>query len=91
MNNPFQILEERLDTIEIKLNRILVESLENNTPDSQRYLTARNFCKRTNIAMQSFYNKAPKGEIPGATQFGRKWMVDIEIFEKYLTEKAAKP
>jgi len=56
--------------------------------DNQRFLTAQKFCRRTDTALQSFYNKAPKGEVPGATKFGRKWFVDMDIFEKHLRDNA---
>ncbi len=75
-----EILDERLPTITGDLNT--------KSNDDQRFITAKKFCKRTETALQSFYNKAPNGEIPGATRYGRKWFVDMDVFEKHLKDNA---
>ena len=90
---PLQRLEPILKNwfkevyLEVEAQKTGIQKVE----ESKRFLPVPEFCKHANIARQTFYNKAPRGLIPGATQFGRKWFVDIEIFNEYLTSKAVKP
>jgi len=76
---------------EILDERALVVSQEDKLSDSKRFLPVPEFCKHASIARQTFYHKVGRNEIPGAVQFGRKWYVDIEIFDEYLTTKAVRP
>ena len=56
----------------------------------QNWLTANEFCKLGIISESTFYKKAPKGEIPGAFQVGKKWFVDLEEFKSaFKPNKAA--
>ena len=45
------------------------------------------------IKRPTFYEKAPQGKIPGAGKEGKKWVVDLDVWEQSIREnqiKAAK-
>jgi len=79
--------------LEAKFKKWLGEILDERLPASiedpnnnQVFITPKEFCKRTDTALQSYYNNAHK--IPGSTKFGRKWLIDWSIFEQHLKNKA---
>lgn len=87
LNNPFQILEEKLENIESLLERI---SREKQPALRKTSLVSLNyFCNDLEIMkLPTAHIRLSKNGpgIPGATKIGRRWFIDMDQFEKVVRE-----
>ena len=93
MTNPFEIIDQRLSGIERQLAKIEIDFLKESDPKTgtlSKTLSLEEFCKETDMPKNTFYQKAAKGEIPGAFKAGRRWRVDFNEYLQACKAKAPK-
>jgi len=84
MSNPFEVINNRLTNIEELLLSIKhPPKSENPVPsENRKNVTAEYFCSTLRyMAQNTFYQRAPRGDVPGAFKIGARWFVDVEEFE----------
>lgn len=86
MNNPFQTIEERLNTIEallLNLNQQPKEQREQ--PVKEELLTVQEAAKFLNLTVPTVYTKVSRGELPVMKRSKRLYFSSIELMD-YLKE-----
>ena len=84
LTNPFQVLEEKLENIESLIKNI---SSEKQNPRNTSLVTLDCFCNDLQIMKQptAWMRLSKKGPgIPGAVKIGRRWFIDLDIFEQQI-------
>jgi len=85
--NPFDVLCEKLESIETLLERITSEK-----PKGQRntsFVSIDKFCNEFGfMKLSTAYIRLSKNGpgIPGATKIGRLWFIDLDVFEKEVRD-----
>ena len=96
MQNPFEVIDNRLSgieelLIEIKHGTYYATPTERERKDPTfKTLSLDEFCQETDMPKNTFYQKAAKGEIPGAFKAGRRWRVDFNEYLQACKAKAPK-
>lgn len=86
-SNPFEILEEKLESIETLLERISTEKQKAQRNTS--FVSIEKFCNEFGfMKLSTAYVRLSKNGpgIPGATKIGRLWFIDLDAFEKEVRD-----
>jgi len=84
MSNPFEVINNRLTNIEELLLSIKhPPKSEDPVPSKNRKnVTSKYFCNILGyMALNTFFQRAPRGDVPGAFKIGSRWFIDVEEFE----------
>jgi len=88
MSNPFEIINNRLNNIEELLLDIKHQPKEVTSLHPRKNVTPEFFCTNHQyMALNTFYQRAPKGKVPGAFKIGNRWFIDLEEFEASSKQK----
>ena len=83
MTNPFDIIEQRLSSIES-----LLQNLKTPQPITSKYLTPVQLSELVNWKLTTVYQNHHNGTIPGAKKIGGKLLFDAEIINDWITDNA---
>ena len=81
--NPFELLYSKISVLQNSVND-LTEQLKQGF-HNRTVVSADRFCNVLEfMSLSRFHREAPAGNVPGAVKLGRKWFVDLAVFEKAL-------
>ena len=87
MNNPFEVIEARLSSIEnLILDLKQPQEVEPTEPPEQ-FLTVQEAAQFLNLTVPTIYSKVSKGELPVMKRSKRLYFSSTELME-YLKEGA---
>lgn len=80
MQNPFEVIIERLENIERCLNEINNKETTS-TPEADTLLTIQQAASFLNLAVPTLYSKVSRNEIPSAKQGKRLYFNKAELMD----------
>jgi len=86
MNNPFEVLEEKLSNIEnliLDLKHLPKQVKQSETPE--KLLTVQEAAQFLNLTVPTIYSKVSKGELPVMKRSKRLYFSSVQLME-YIKE-----
>lgn len=85
MNNPFEVIEERLSSIENLILDLKQPAKVEPTEQPEQLLTVQEAAKFLNLTVPTIYSKVSKGDLPVMKRSKRLYFSSTELME-YLKE-----
>lgn len=85
MNNPFEVIEARLSSIENLILDLKQPTKVEPTEQPEQLLTVQEAAQFLNLTVPTIYSKVSKGELPVMKRSKRLYFSNIELME-YLKE-----
>ena len=90
MNNPFEVIEARLSSIENLIHDLKQPTKVKPTEQPEQLLTVQEAAQFLNLTVPTIYSKVSKGELPVMKRSKRLYFSSTELME-YLKEGRKKP
>lgn len=82
MNNPFELIEKKLSTIEsLLINLNEQPQASEHKKANEQFLTVQEAAKLLNLTVPTIYSKVSKGELPVMKRSKRLYFSNIELME----------
>lgn len=90
MNNPFEVIETRLSSIENLILDLKHQPTKADENQCERLLTVQEAAEFLNLTVPTMYSKVSKGELPVMKRSKRLYFSSTELMD-YLKEGRQKP